>query len=86
MNKHICSGIILWGAVITAFGLGALNPADANYAAPFQEVVFLLAGGIVTSFIGLVALIVAMDWLPDLSGRPEYKQSVYRLGRGYIRN
>lgn len=82
MNKHICSGIILWGAVITVFGLGALNPMDVNSAAPFQDVVFLLAGGIVTGLIGLIGLIVAMDWLPDLSGRPEYRQSVYRLGRG----
>lgn len=70
MNKHIWSGITIWGIFVTCFGLGAMNPRSAAahsfaYAAPDQEVVFLLAGGIVTCVIGVIGLIGIMGWLPN---------------------
>ncbi|MDB5764784.1 MAG: hypothetical protein JWQ21_3779 [Herminiimonas sp.] len=69
MNKHIWGGIIIWGIFVTCFGVGAMNPASiaANYftyAAPDQEMIFLLAGGMVTCLIGLIGLIGFTGWIP----------------------
>lgn len=74
MNKSIWGGIIMWGIFVTCFGLGAMNPTSivANSptsAAPDQDVIFLLAGGIITCLIGLNGLIGFMGWVPSLSKR-----------------
>jgi hypothetical protein len=68
MKKHIWSGIIIWGILVTCFGLGLMNPTSivsnsSAYAAPDQEMVFLLSGGIVTCLIGLIGLISCMRWI-----------------------
>jgi hypothetical protein len=62
MNKHSWSGIIVWGIFVTLVGLGAMNPTPVaansfSYAPADQEMIFLLAGGLVTCLIGLVGLI-----------------------------
>ena len=82
MNKHIWSGIITWGIFATCFGLGALNPTNIAAAAPAQEVIFLLAGGIVTFLVGVVGLLGSIGWVPDLANSLAPKRSIYRLGRG----
>jgi hypothetical protein len=66
MYKYIWGGVITWGIFITFFGLGAMNPVRA--AAPDQEVLFLLAAGLVTCFIGLVGLVAAMSRIPAFTG------------------
>jgi hypothetical protein len=62
MNKHIWGGIIMWGIFVTFFGLGAMNPVQI--AAPDQEVIFLLAGGLVTCLIGVIGLVGVMARIP----------------------
>lgn len=62
MNKHIWSGIIIWGTLIICFGLGTMNPTEfvansATGALPAQEVVFLLSGGIVTFLVGVIGML-----------------------------
>lgn len=72
MNKHSWSGIIAWGMFVTVVGLGAIQsaPAAANsfsYAGADQEMIFLLAGGMVTLLIGLVGLIRFIGWIPGFN-------------------
>ena len=72
MNKHSWSGIIAWGTFVTVIGLGAMQstPAAANsfsHAAAAQEMIFLLAGGLVTLLIGLVGLIRFIGWIPGFN-------------------
>lgn len=80
MNKQIWVGIIIffWGIGVTGFGLGMMNPVGDEadffrFTAPDQEVIFLLAGGIVTCLIGLVGLVRCIGWIPEIdrqSGAP----------------
>jgi hypothetical protein len=60
-------GIIVWGLVITAFGLVSAGPAPAD-GAELQphDVIFLLAGGLVTCLIGVTGLMGFMGWVPGL--------------------
>lgn len=72
MNKQSWGGIIAWGIFVTCIGLGTMSPARvaANsfaYAAPDQEMVFLLAGGMVTCLIGFIGLLGIMGWIPDFN-------------------
>jgi hypothetical protein len=74
MNKYIWGGIIVWGIFVTCFGLGAMNPTSFvaksfAYAAPDQEVIFLLTGGIVTCLIGLTGLIGFWERIPVFNQR-----------------
>lgn len=69
MNKRSWSGIIAWGIFVTCVGLGTMGPArmvanSFTYAAPDQEVIFLLAGGIVTCLIGFIGMGGVMGWIP----------------------
>ena len=60
MNKIAWIGIILWGMFVTGCGYHAVGPASVDeYATVVQvkDVIFLLAGGLVTCLIGLVGLI-----------------------------
>ena len=68
MNKHMWGGIVVWGIFVTFFGLGAMNSVHA--AAPDQEVIFLLAGGIVTCLIGSIGLIGLMARIPAFDRQP----------------
>jgi hypothetical protein len=72
MNKHSWGGIVIWGVCVTCFGLSAIiatsiltNPSAS--AAPDQEAIFLLTGGIVTCLIGLIGLIGCMGSNPRLT-------------------
>lgn len=62
MRKTIWFGIIVWGILVTSFGLGLMNPIDANpgtlaVGTHAPGGIFLLIGGIVTSAIGLAGLL-----------------------------
>jgi hypothetical protein len=67
MNSLAWIGIIVWGLVITAFGLVQAAPAGAQAGelAP-HDVIFLVSGGLVTCLIGIVGLAGFMGWIPFL--------------------
>jgi hypothetical protein len=77
MNKKFCSGVICWGAFAVITGLVAMNTPMLHpvglaarfltFAAPDQEDVFLLAGGIVTLLVGLVSLIGVVGRFPGFT-------------------
>jgi hypothetical protein len=68
MNNLAWIGIIVWGLVITAFGLVSAGPAPAagNADVQPQDVIFLIAGGLVTCLFGVTGLIGFMGWMPGL--------------------
>ena len=61
-------GIIVWGVLLTAFGIVSADPALPACDAAMQahDVVFLLAGGLVSCLIGTVGLLGTMGWIPAL--------------------
>jgi len=64
MNKLAWMGIIVWGIVLTAFGLGQATPAGAQAGElAAHDVIFLVGGGLVTCLIGIVGL---AGWVPGL--------------------
>jgi hypothetical protein len=75
MNSIAWIGIILWGLLITAFGLVSAGPApqpgSADIAA--HDVFFLITGGLLTCLIGFIGLTGFMSWLPGL--RKEQKSA-----------
>jgi len=67
MNRLAWMGIIVWGMVITAFGLGQAAPAGAQAGElAAHDVAFLVGGGLVTCLIGIVGLAGFMGWVPGL--------------------
>ena len=53
MNSLAWIGIIVWGLVLTLFGLLSAGPApDGHGHLQPQDIVFLIAGGLVTCLIG----------------------------------
>lgn len=68
MNSLTWIGIILWGLLVTGFGLASTGPAPqpgtADIAA--QDVIFLIAGGLLTCLIGCIGLMGFMGWIPAL--------------------
>jgi hypothetical protein len=64
MNRLTWICIIAWGVFVTGFGLSGVGYADDGV--PAQDVMFLLAGGIVTCLIGVVGLLGMMGWIPGL--------------------
>lgn len=67
MNNLAWIGIIIWGIVLTGFGLTMAGPPQAQSAQMQpQDVVFLIAGGLLTCLIGLVGLMGLMGWVPGL--------------------
>ena len=62
MNKLTWIGTIVWGAFIGGFGL---TGADMGESAP-QDVMFLVAGGMVTCLIGMIGF---MGWVPGLRAK-----------------
>jgi hypothetical protein len=75
MNSIAWIGIILWGVLLTAFGLVSAGPApqpgSADIAA--HDVFFLISGGLLTCLIGFTGLTGFMSWLPGL--RKEQKSA-----------
>ncbi len=67
MNSMAWIGIIIWGMIVAAFGLlSAHSPADASGGLQPQDVLFLVAGGLVTCLIGVTGLLGFMGWIPGL--------------------
>jgi hypothetical protein len=67
MNSLGWIGIIVWGLVITAFGLVSAGPGPADGAGlQAHDVIFLLAGGLVTCLIGVIGLMGFMGWVSGL--------------------
>ena len=68
MNSLAWIGVIAWGIVITVFGISTVGPVSAgsSVAMQAQDVVFLIACGLVTSLIGTVGLAGFMGWIPGL--------------------
>jgi hypothetical protein len=64
MNKLTWIGTIVWGVFVTGFGLTGVG-AGVNDVQP-QDLMFLIAGGIVTCLIGLIGLVGFMGWIPGL--------------------
>lgn len=68
MNCLAWIGIILWGVVVTGFGLlstASLPEAQSGNMAA-QDVVLLIGGGILTCLIGITGLMGYMGWIPGL--------------------
>ena len=66
MNSLAWIGIIVWGLVLTVFGLTMAGPPAAQAAMQAQDVVFLIAGGLLSCLIGLVGLMGLLGWVPGL--------------------
>lgn len=67
MNSLTWIGIIVWGLIITGFGLATAgmptdNPADLQP----HDVVFLVTGGLLTVLIGVTGLVGMIGWIPGL--------------------
>lgn len=67
MNSMAWIGIIVWGIVLTLFGLlsAGATPDGHAHLQP-QDIVFLVAGGLLTCLIGCTGLIGMMGWIPGL--------------------
>jgi len=65
MNSFAWIGIILWGLLLTAFGLSSAGPAGSPDMAA-HDVFFLVTGGVLTCMIGCIGLTGFMSWLPGL--------------------
>lgn len=70
MNKSIWIAIIVWGVFVACCGISSAGDEQAQ--AP-QDVVFLLAGGLLSCLVGLVGLCGGMGWLE----KPQGEQKSY---------
>jgi hypothetical protein len=70
MNNLAWIGIIVWGLVVTGFGLVSATPQleQAGELAA-HDVFFLVSGGLLTCLIGIVGLLGFMGWIPGLNSR-----------------
>ena len=68
MNSLAWIGMIAWGLIITVFGIATTGPVAEGSSAAIQaqDVVFLIAAGLMTSLIGIVGLAGLMGWVPGL--------------------
>jgi len=67
MNSMAWIGIIVWGLIVAGFGLlSAHPPGETGAGLQPQDVVFLVAGGLVTCLIGVTGLLGFMGWIPGL--------------------
>ena len=68
MNSMAWIGIIVWGMIVAAFGLLSAHPAGDAAAGGLepQDVLFLVAGGLLTCLIGVTGLLGFMGWIPGL--------------------
>lgn len=74
MNSMAWIGIIIWGVIVAGFGLlSAHPPGEAAGGLQPQDVLFLVAGGLVTCLIGVTGLLGFMGWIPGL--RNEERQA-----------
>jgi len=69
MNRLAWIGIIVWGLIVTAFGLiSAGPPLPEGHQVAAHDVTLLVAGGLLTCLIGIVGLLGFMGWMPGLDG------------------
>jgi hypothetical protein len=64
----------MWGVLITGFGLISLPAEPGGVGAEGMEahdVLFLLAGGLISCLIGILGLLGVMGWIPGLRGDKE---------------
>ena len=67
MNSLAWIGIIVWGLVVTAFGLVLAGPPlQAGHDVAPHDVTLLVAGGMLSCLIGVVGLLGVMGWIPGL--------------------
>jgi hypothetical protein len=66
MNSLAWIGIIVWGLVVTAFGLVSASPLEIGQEVAAHDVIFLVSGGLLTCLIGIVGLLGFMGWIPGL--------------------
>lgn len=66
MNSLAWIGIIVWGLVVTGFGLVSAAPPELSQEVAAHDVVFLVSGGLLTCLIGIVGLLGFMGWIPGL--------------------
>jgi len=66
MNSLAWIGIILWGLLLTGFGLASAGPAPQPGEMAAQDVFFLITGGLLTCLIGCLGLTGFMGWMPGL--------------------
>ena len=68
MNRSAWIGMIVWGLLLTAFGIATAAAADsAGAEMPAQDVVFLLSGGLLTCLIGVAGLTGIAGWIPGMA-------------------
>ncbi len=66
MNSIHWIGIIAWGVFVTGFGLSSVGAGVGGETTQPQDLMFLVAGGLVTCLIGMVGLVGVMGWVPGL--------------------
>ena len=74
MNHFVWIGIIMWGALVTGFGILSMPPeygASGPGGMEAHDVLFLLAGGLISCLIGILGLLGVMGWIPWLRGDKE---------------
>jgi hypothetical protein len=75
MNTMTWLGIIVWGMIITGFGLASAGaPAGGQSDLQPHDVLFLVTGGLLTVMIGITGLMGVMGWVPGL--RKDQKTTV----------
>ncbi|MFL6707235.1 MAG: hypothetical protein ACJ8HI_03420 [Massilia sp.] len=70
MNKLVWIAVIVWGLFVAGCGISSAASGDGPQP---QDVVFLLAGGLLTCLVGLVGLCGFMGWLE----KPQSEQKSY---------
>ena len=67
MNSLRWSAVIAWGIALTVLGmLSAGAVSDPSGQSEASNVVFLIAGGLVTSLVGAIGLMGFIGWIPGL--------------------
>jgi hypothetical protein len=66
MNSLAWIGIIVWGLVVTGFGLVSATPLEQAGELAAHDAFFLVSGGLLTCLIGIVGLLGFMGWIPGL--------------------
>lgn len=65
MNSLAWIGIIVWGVVLTLFGLLSAGPGPEGHGLlQPHDIVFLVAGGLLSCLIGGTGLMGMMGWIP----------------------
>ncbi len=66
MNTVTWFGIIVWGLIITGFGLASAGTPAIEPDLQAHDVVFLVTGGLLTMMIGITGMLGVMGWIPGL--------------------